>query len=260
MTERALAAAAEKVVAARLGRYRLSKLEDVATLEDGYRVQQRANAMLELHLGPRVGHKIGGTTEAMRRYIHVPEPLAGEIFEHQLHPDGAAVSRAEFVRLGIEAEIAVRLAHDLLPRTAPYTREDAAVAVAALMPAIELVDDRYEDFATIGGPTQIADNAFDAGSVLGSPLADWRRLDLASLTARVFRNGALVAEGRGDSLLGHPLEALAWIAERRSRLGLNLAAGTFVSLGSMTPVQWADEPAVYRVEVEALGGVEVTVL
>lgn len=260
MNERTLVAAAEKVVAARLGRRRLSRLDGVMTLEDGYRVQQRANAMLEPHLGPRVGHKIGGTTEAMRRYIHVPEPLAGEIFERQLQPEGETVDRAEFVRLGIEAEIAVRLARDLAPRTAPYTREDAAGAVAALMPAIELVDDRYGNFATIGGPTQIADNAFDAGSVLGAPLADWRDLDLANLTARVFRDGTLVAEGRSDSLLGHPLDALAWIAERRSRLGLGLAAGTFVSLGSMTPVQWADEPAVYRVEVEDLGRVEVTVV
>ena len=65
-----------------------------ATLEDGYAVQQRANGRLEAALGARVGHKIGGTTEAMRRYINVPEPLGGEVFARQVHPDGATVRRA----------------------------------------------------------------------------------------------------------------------------------------------------------------------
>jgi 2-keto-4-pentenoate hydratase len=259
MDEATLAAAAERVVADRLARRRLARLDGVLTIEDGYRVQQAANARLESRLGPRVGHKIGGTTEAMRRYINVPEPLAGEIFAGQVHRDGGAVSAGEFVRLGIETEIAVRLARDLPPRPAPYTRADAVGAVAALLPAIELVDDRYDGFADVGAPTQVADNAFDAGSVLGPPRADWHGLDLAALAARTYRDGVAVAEGRSDALLGHPLDALAWIANRRSWLGLGLGAGTFVSLGSITPVQWVEAPALFRVEIEALGGVAVAI-
>ena len=93
-------------------------------------VQQRANAVLEAALGTRVGHKIGGTTEAMRRYIHVPEPLGGEIFASQVHPDGATVRRADFVRLGIETEIAVRLGDRRCPpRPEPYGRDEMADAV-----------------------------------------------------------------------------------------------------------------------------------
>jgi 2-keto-4-pentenoate hydratase len=259
MDERNLSAAAEQVAAARLARRRLPRLADLATLEDGYRVQQRANALLELRLGARVGHKIGGTTEPMRRYLNVPEPMAGEVFASQLHRDGATVRRADFVRLGIETEIAVRLARDLPARHAPYTRADAADAVAEFMPAIELVDDRYEGFATIGASTLIADNAFDAGSLLGPPFPGWRRLDLAGLTARTCRDGAPIAEARSDALLGHPLDALAWLATRRSSLGLGLVAGTFVSLGSITPVQWVEGPGVWRIEVEALGAVTVAV-
>jgi len=260
LDERTLTATAERVAAARLTRRRLARLAGLATVEDGYRVQQRANALLEPHLGPRVGHKIGGTTELMRRYLNVPEPMGGEIFRHQLHPDGASVVSTDFVRLGIETEIAVRLARDLPPRPEPYARADAAAAVGELMAAIELVDDRYDDFTAIGAPTLIADNAFDAGSLLGPAVTDWRHLDLGNLVARTRRDGAVVAEGRSDALLGHPLDALAWLAERRSSLGLGLAAGTFVSLGSITPVRWVDDgPAVYRIEVEALGAVMVEV-
>ena len=193
---------------------------------------------LERHLGARIGHKIGGTTETMRRYLSASEPMAGEIFAHQCHPDGATVARAGFIRLGIETEIAVRLADALPPRPDAYTRADMAAAVAEVMAAIELVDDRYADFGSAGVATLIADNAFDAGSVLGAPASGWRGLDLAALTARTFHDGRLLAEGRSDALLGHPLDALAWLANCRSKLGLGLTAGQFVSLGTITPVHW----------------------
>lgn len=254
-----LTAAADRVVEARLARRRLSRLAGVDSLEDGYAVQQRANARLEQALGRRVGHKIGGTTETMRRYINVPEPLGGEVFAERVHANGAEVRRADYVRLGIETEIAVLLATDLPPRTARYGREDVAGAVAACAASIELVDDRYDDFRTIGGPTQIADNAFDAGVVLGAPVAGWRSLDLAALVGRTWRDGEVLAEGRGSALLGHPLDALAWLATKRSLLGLGLAGGTFVTLGTITPVVWVDGPATYRIEIEALGDVTVRV-
>jgi 2-keto-4-pentenoate hydratase len=196
----------------------------------------------------------------MRRYLQVPEPMGGEIFASQLHEDGAEVARSDHVRLGIETEIAVRLGRDLPPRAAPYGPEDVAPAISEVMAAIELVDDRYEDFAAIGAATLIADNAFDAGSVLGAPAPGWRDLDLGALLARTWRNGTVMAEGRSDALHGHPLRALAWLASRRASLGLGLAAGTFVSLGSITPVQWVTAPATYRIEVEALGTVTVTIV
>jgi 2-keto-4-pentenoate hydratase len=84
MDEQTLTAAADTVVAARLARSRLPRLHGLTTVEDGYRVQQCANTRLEPHLGPRVGHKIGGTTEPMRRYLNVPKPMAGESCRHQL--------------------------------------------------------------------------------------------------------------------------------------------------------------------------------
>ena len=259
MDEATLATAAKTVVEARLARRRLERLPALASLDDGYQVQRRANGRLEAALGMRVGHKIGGTTEAMRRYIHAPEPLGGEIFASEVHPDGATVRRSEHVRLGIETEIAVRLAIALPPRPELYGRDEMADAVAAMMAAIELVDDRYVDFAAIGAPSLIADNAFDAGSVLGAPVTRWHGLALDQLTAHTFRDGLLIAEGRSDTLLGHPLDALAWLANSRSRLGLGLAAGTFVSLGTMTQVQWVEEPSLWRIEVEGLGAVSVRV-
>jgi 2-keto-4-pentenoate hydratase len=125
------------------------------------------------------------------------------------------------------------------------------------MAAVEIVDDRYEDFRTIGAETLLADNAFNAGSILGEPVRDFNALDLAALRARTLIDGREIATGLSDMLLGHPMDALAWLANRRSRLGLGLDADTFVSLGSITPVQWVETPSAFRIEVEALGAVEV---
>ncbi len=249
--------AAREVVRCRLGGRRLARLEGIAGEDAGYRVQARANAMLEATLGPVVGHKIGGTTAAMRAFLGAGEPLAGEVFESGRRASPAGFAFADFRRPGIETEIAVRLGRDLPAEGAPFDRGAVAAAVAELLPAIEIVDDRYEDVRCAGVATLIADNAFNAACILGAPLADWRGLDLAGLRARTFIDGALVAEARSEALMGHPMEALVWLANRRAALGRGLAAGQFVSLGTVTPVQWLPGPAEARIEIEGLGEARV---
>ena len=261
MPDPAIASAAGIIVEARLAGRVLEAFEPalgITTVELGYRVQQTANDLLERRLGARVGHKIGGTNKAMQVYLGCDEPLGGEVFQSTLQPSGASLRFGEYRRPGIETEIAVRLARPLPPRERPYTRDEVAAAVSEVMPAIELVDDRYRDFRTVGAPVIVADNAFNAGSILGRgrPLAELAR-PLDKLSARTFIDGRLVAEGVSDALLGHPLEALRWLANRRSSLGLGLAAGTFVSLGSITPVQWLEGPGRAEIEIGGLGEVQL---
>jgi 2-keto-4-pentenoate hydratase len=49
-----------------------------------------------------------------------------------------------------EAEFAFRMAVDLPPRAAPYTVDEVLRSVAALHPAIEVPDSRYDDFTSVG--------------------------------------------------------------------------------------------------------------
>lgn len=263
MDRKGLCDAAALVATARLERRKLPRLPaacGVDDLDDGYRVQERANCLLEERLGKRVGFKIGGTTESMRRYLRIAEPLGGEVFASDVHENGARLAFADRVRPGIETEIAVRLARPLRARPARYGREEVAEAVDTMMAAIELVDDRYEDFAAAGGPTLVADNVFNAACILGEELSGWRHLALDRLLARTLIDGSEVARGTSDALMGHPLDALVWLANRRSAQGHGLDAGAFVSLGSITPVQWLAAPGTARIEVEGLGAVEVTLV
>jgi 2-oxo-3-hexenedioate decarboxylase/2-keto-4-pentenoate hydratase len=121
------------------------------------------------------------------------------------------------------------------------------------MAAIEVVDDRYEDYRSLDVPTLIADDFFNAGCVLGEPLEAWRELELAGLRGRMTINGVEVGTGSGADILGHPLEALAWLADALAARGRHLNAGEFVLLGSVVETRWVEPGDRVEIEIEGLG-------
>src|SRR5262249_56453665 len=99
---------------------------------------------------------------------------------------GVRLAGCDVVAVGSECEIAVRLARDLEPSEEPFTAEWVMEAIEAYMPAIEVVDDRYEQWETLGAPTLIADDFFAACCVLGSPIARNAAPDLLEVTGRAL--------------------------------------------------------------------------
>ena len=128
------------------------------------------------------GFKIGATARRMQEYLGLNGPAAGFMAVGDIHRSGATVRFADFIRPGVECELAVRLARDLPP--GPCTAEQAADAVGDLVAAIEIVENRYGELLELGVPTLIADQVFHAAAVLGEPgTQDWRSLDIGD-TAR----------------------------------------------------------------------------
>ena len=203
--------------------------------------------------GALAGHKIGCTTPVMQRFLRIPNPCAGGVFAPTVQHLAAEFRHSAFLHVGVECEIAVRLAHDLPAARAPYDRDTVGAAVGACMAAIEVVDDRYEDYRALDVPTLIADDFFNAACVLGVPVAAWRDLDLAALRGRMSINGADVGTGRGGDILGHPLEALAWLANALVARGSCLESGEFVLLGSVVETRWVGAGDRVEVEIEGLG-------
>jgi 2-oxo-3-hexenedioate decarboxylase/2-keto-4-pentenoate hydratase len=226
-------------------------------LAAGRRLQDAAHEVLSERLGPRVGWKIGCTTPVMQRFLGIPEPCEGGIFQANVQASPGRFPAAAHHRIGVECEIAVRIGRDLPP--GDHGREALAEAVAAVLPAIEVVDERYADFAALGAPTLLADDFFQAGCVLGAPLAEWRGLDLAALSGRMLVDGAEAGRGHGRDVLGHPLNALAWLARTLAGRGRGLRAGEIVLLGSLVQTQWLAAGAHVVIEIEALGRVEMKV-
>lgn len=231
------------------------------TQAEGYALQRVLNGLLTVAgMGKQVGHKIGCTTAVMQKFLGIPNPCAGVIFEKTVLRRSARVPRSGFVRLGIECEIAVELARDLAPAGAPVDRESAGKAVGAVMGCIELVDERYENFRTLGVPTLIADDFFDSGCVLGDPVRDWSKLELDKLRGVTYINGVEAGRGTGALVMGHPLEALAWLANSRAGHGLDpLRAGEFITLGSVVETRWLNAGDEVRVEIEQLGELSLSV-
>ncbi len=231
------------------------------SIADGYAIQAALHPLLvNAGMGEMVGHKIGCTTPVMQAFVNINHPCAGRIFSRTVMRDHGVVPRHGFVKLGIECEIVVRLGRDLPPQATPYTRESVADAVEEIMPGIELVDERYQDFNALGVPTLVADDFFNAGCVLGKARRDWRSLDLGALVGRTWINDVEVARGRGADVLGHPFNSLAWLANAQHEYGLpGLKAGEFVMLGSLVQTQWLKAGDKVRIAIEALGEVTLDV-
>jgi 2-oxo-3-hexenedioate decarboxylase/2-keto-4-pentenoate hydratase len=230
------------------------------TLADAYAVQDR---LLELCLahgdGALAGWKIALTTPVMQKLVGVDHPCEGAILASRVHSDSAVLRHADYVSLGVESEIAVRLGRDLGEGGAPYDPDGAAEAVAEAMAAIEIVDTRNADFAHVDGPLLVADNSMNRGCVLGRPVENWRDLDLAALTMRMTINGDVVGEGVGADVLGDPLKALAWLANNLVRRGRPLRAGAIVLLGSIVATRWLKPGDAMSSVAEGLGEAHVRV-
>jgi 2-oxo-3-hexenedioate decarboxylase/2-keto-4-pentenoate hydratase len=254
-------AAANAIASARRDRTPLQPLAaDVAPQDeaDGYRIQEALHKLLAADFGALVGYKIGCTSAVMQRYLGIPHPCGGGVFARGVHDSGVSLPAADFVRVGVECEIAVRLAHDLKPSQAPFTADAVAQAVEAYLPAIEVVDDRYADWQTIGAPTLVADDFFAAGCVLGKPVARSASPDLLDIVGRAEINGVEEGRGTGADVLGHPHHALAWLANHLAAGGNALRAGQIVLTGSLVKTVWLKAGDRVTMDLSGLGTVQVS--
>jgi len=230
-----------------------------ATVADGYAIQRALHAVLEAAgQGSCSGHKIGCTTPVMQAYLGIDHPCAGEVFAATVFESGAQVPLQRFHRAGVECEIAARLGADLPARDGGHDRDSVAAAVETVMAGIELVDDRYRDYTALPVPVLIADDFFNAGVVLGTPVTDWRGLDLAAIEGVMTIDGEEAGRGTGADILGHPFNALAWLADHRAAVGTPLRAGEFVMLGSVVKTVWIERASTVTISFEGLGDVSVT--
>jgi 2-keto-4-pentenoate hydratase len=228
----------------------------IDTLAAAYEVQREYLAQ-QASTGPRAGYKIGLTSRAMQAMCGIDTPVAGVVFADRVHTSGLQTDRTGYVRFGIEFEIAVRLGRELRPIGRPFTLADIQGAVEAVAPAIEIVDDRGCDYASLDVFSLVADNAWNAGIVHGEFRSSWP--ELADVVGRVFVDDSDVRhEGRGRDVLGHPLLAVTWLANHLATAGTGLLAGEVVMTGSMVTTKFPDAPSRYRFEVSGLGAVELS--
>lgn len=218
-------------------------------LEFAYAVQAAL-----LGAAPVDGWKIGLTTPRMQQMCGVEEPIAGAVLEGRIHASPARIALADHVRLGLESEIALRIAHPLPDDPSPA---EALACVDQVCAAFEMIDDSGADYGKLTAVTLVADNAWNAGLVLGP--AATPPASLAGRRGVLSCDGALVDEGTSSDVLGDPANALAWLARRMASQGSALAPGQWVSTGSIVPTKFARPGQTWRFEVVGLPPVEAAI-
>lgn len=230
-----------------------SRYPDI-TLKDAYAIQQRMLAR-RLIAGERsVGKKIGVTSQAVMTMLGVFQPDFGGLTDGMVYNEGEAIPAATLIQPKAEGEIAFLLKKNL--RGPGVTAAEVLAATEGVMACFEIVDSRIRDWK-IRIEDTVADNASCGVFVLGERLVDPRAVDLGTCGMVLEKNGAILATGAGAAALGHPANAVAWLANTLSAHGDELEAGEIVlsgSLAAMAPVKAGDN---LRVTIGGIGGCSV---
>jgi 2-keto-4-pentenoate hydratase len=222
------------------------------TIADGYAIQQAQVARWQADGRVIKGHKVGLTSAAMQRQMGVARPDFGVLHDQMFYAESEVVPISAFLQPRVEPEVALVLGRGLAGPG--ITVADALAAVDFVLPALEIIDSRIEDWR-IDIVDTIADNASSGGVVLGAHPIRPATADLRLLGCNLFRNGELVATGASGAALGSPVVSLAWLANTLGELGDRLEAGDVVLPGSVTAAQPARPGDVWTAQFSEIGTV-----
>ena len=212
---------------------------DRLTLDQAYAIQLGVIARRILAGERQIGWKVGLTAAPIQQQFGFHEPVFGCILESCA--SGHVFARDELIRPGFEPELCLRMGRAL---SGEVDMAAARGAIEAVMPALEIIETRGDFAAQIA--VAMADNAQQKTVVLGAPVAlGGMALEMVAATVRI--NGAEVAAGRGDAVLGNPLNSVVWLARKLAQFGRGIAAGEIIMSGSFTrqfPIAPGDAVAV----------------
>lgn len=255
MTPEAIQHAAGQLRDAASGKHYLAPLREAwpdITLDDAYAIQT-ANIQWQVERGRRViGRKIGLTSTAVQKQLGVSQPDFGTLLDEMSYGDSQIIPLHVLTQPKIEAEIAFILDRDLDLERPSYAEILDAVAYA--LPALEIVGSRIANW-NIGIADTVADNASSSAFVLGGTPVTLEGLDLRLCGMVLERKGEPVSVGAGAACLGHPLNAVTWLAGIMAERGTPLRAGDLVlsgALGPMVPVTPGD---VFETRINGIGSV-----
>ena len=199
--------------------------------DDAYAIQDEIRRRKEARGMKTAGLKAGLTSFAKMKQMGVETPVFGFVADYMARPDGGEIKTAELIHPKVEAEICVVTKAAL---KGPGCHVGAVMAaVDFVVPAVEIIDSRYRDFK-FDLKSVIADNTSSSRFVVGSRMRDLDELDLRTLGVVLEKNGEIVAMAAGAAVLGHPLTAVAMLANHLGARGQEIPAGSFIMTGGVT--------------------------
>jgi 2-keto-4-pentenoate hydratase len=250
--ERAILVRAEK------DRNPVGPLSDVVpgglTLQDAHTICEE-NIQARLEAGEKMrGYKVGFTNIPVREKMGLPDSTYGYILDTMALDSGGELAMSELIAPKIECEICFLLKAPLSGRG--LTAEDVLAATEGVRAAFEICDARIRDWKC-PYPDFFADNGFSARIVLGG--RGWvspAEVDQLGEEVVLTREGVELTRGKGEAAMGHPANAVSWLAGKLADRGKSLKAGELVMTGTLTPILPIEAPAAYKATFSTLGVVE----
>jgi 2-oxopent-4-enoate/cis-2-oxohex-4-enoate hydratase len=223
------------------------------TIDDAYAISLHLNK-LRLADGEKIiGKKIGVTSKAVMNMLKVGQPDFGFLTDKMVFSQGQDVIISDqLIQPKAEGEIAFILKSDLVGPG--ITAADVLAATDFVMPAIEVVDSRIEDWK-IKIQDTVADNASCGVFILGDTAIDPRDIDLATCGMVVEKNGAIISTGAGAAALNSPVNCVVWLANTLGSYGIALKAGEVIMSGSLVPLEPVESGDSMVVSIGGMGSV-----
>jgi 2-keto-4-pentenoate hydratase len=232
-----------------------SGLSKEMTMEQAERIRDGLVAELAASQGRVVGYKAGLTNPAVQKRFGVSSPVRGVLLEKMLLEDGAEVP-AKFGAIPFfEADIAVVVKDEGINQA--KTPAEVIKHVASIRPFIELPDLVTAKEQPLTGAIITSFNVGARLGVLGKPIA--ATADMADALAKMTvvmrdQTGKELGKAPGAAILGHPLNAVLWLAQDLAKSGGRLRAGDILSLGSFTAPNFTKPGTAVTVTYEGLPG------
>lgn len=222
--------------------------------EDAYNIQW-AIRQRKLDRGHRVvGLKMGLTSWAKMKQMGVETPIYAFLADYFSVADGADIKTSELIHPKVEAEIAVTTNREL--RGPGCHIADVMAAIECVVPAVEIIDSRYENFR-FDLKSVIADNASSSRFVTGGRMRRPNEVDLKTLGVVMEKNGQVVELGAGAAVLGHPAASVAMLANMLAERDEVIPSGSFIMTGGITAAVSVEAGDAVCVRYQDLGTVNL---
>ena len=249
-------------------RLRLKKIFDLPkyckpqNTEEAYAIQ---NSLVKKYLSADkktfvIGKKIGCTNKAAQEQINISSPFYGNIFSTYSSKNNCSIKSELFFKPFIEPEFSFKMKKTLDADKAPYTSNQIYDAIDTIIPSIEIVDSRYQDWTTVGINSLIADNGANAHWIYGSEKKNIDQFDLSNHSVSLYINNTLISKGNASNVLKNPLNALSWLVNTMTLHEKSLPINSYISTGTCTPAIPVKKGDKINVDFGTLGTVDFNLI
>ena len=201
------------------------------SLEESYAIQnQLTNEYLSANQKTfLIGKKIACTNKAAQIQINVRESFFGNIFSDNISKSNSTINSEFFFSPFIEPEFSFQMKKELDISKAPYNSNEIYKYILGVLPSIELVDSRYNDWTKAGINNLIADNAVHAHWIYGNKYKNLKVFNFNNHSVDLFINKKLIEKGNSKNVLGNPLNSLTWLINTLAQQGKKLSKNYYTT-------------------------------